>query len=199
MQDDSIDTGQIIANVLIPEEVNGLPDKQILTIEWPFELLRQSEERVVLSRGGEELPISMFNLELLGTNAAANAVDFRVVSADDTVWAGFRLVIGGDEGFRVTRSSGSSVTVRVGSLANTMEQWLSNYPPLVRFVDLSELDGNLLIRPQHPEDRVFPVDRFEILGLDRRKCGDGIDLEGWAGAPKFNSVARGKKFHRWWV
>ena len=107
LQDNSIDTAQIIANVLIPEEVTGLPDKQILSVEWPFELLRQAEERVVLSRGGEELPISMFNLDLVATDPAANAIDFRVVSADETVWADFRLTIGGDEGFRVARSSGS--------------------------------------------------------------------------------------------
>jgi hypothetical protein len=39
---------------------------------------------------------------------------------------------------------------------------LSNYPPLVRFVDLSELDGNLLIRPQHTEELMFPPERFEV-------------------------------------
>jgi superfamily II DNA or RNA helicase len=172
LQDNSIDTAQIIANVLIPEEVTELPDKQILSVEWPFELLRQAEERVVLSRTGEELPISMFNLELVATDSAANAIDFRLVCADGTVWADFRLTIGGDEGFRVARSSGSVVRVRVGALENTMEQWLSNYPPLVRFVDLSELDGNLLIRPQHAEDRVFPVERFETwdwTGVDVAK------------------------------
>jgi superfamily II DNA or RNA helicase len=172
LQDNSIDTAQIIANVLIPEEVTELPDKQILSVEWPFELLRQAEERVVLSRTGEELPISMFNLELVATDSAAKAIDFRLVCADGTVWADFRLTIGGDEGFRVARSSGSVVRVRVGALENTMEQWLSNYPPLVRFVDLSELDGNLLIRPQHAEDRVFPVERFETwdwTGVDVAK------------------------------
>jgi len=161
LQDNSIDTAQIIANVLIPEEVTELPDKQILSMDWPFELVRQAEERVVLSRSSEELPISMFNLELVATDSAANAIDFRLVSADEKVWAEFRMTIGGDEGFRVACSSSSPVRVRVGALENTMEQWLSNYPPLVRFVDLSELEGNLLIHPQHAEDRVFPVERFE--------------------------------------
>ncbi len=54
IRDDSIDTSKIIENILIPEEVEKLPDKQPLSIEWPAEMLRQSEERVTLTRGDEE-------------------------------------------------------------------------------------------------------------------------------------------------
>lgn len=162
LQDDSINTAQIIANVLIPEEITSLPDKNILSMEWPFELLRQSEERVTLACNGEELPMSLFNLELLDSDVTGSTVDFRVVSADETVWGEFRLTIGGDEGFRITQSSGACVNIRVGNLQNTVEGWLSSYPPMIRFVDLSELDGNLLIRPQHAQERVFPLERFEV-------------------------------------
>ena len=162
LQDDSINTAQIIANVLIPEEITSLPDKNILSMEWPFELLRQSEERVTLARNGEELPISLFNIELQDSDVTGSTVDFRVVSADETVWGEFRLTIGGDEGFRITQSSGAPVNIRVGSLQNTVEGWLSSYPPMIRFVDLSELDGNLLIRPQHAQELAFPPERFEV-------------------------------------
>lgn len=162
LQDDSIKTAQIIANVLIPEEISSLPDKNILSMEWPFEFLRQSEERVTLARNGEELPISLFNIELQDSDVIGSTVDFRVVSADETVWGEFRLTIGGDEGFRITQSSGARVNIRVGSLQNTVEGWLSSYPPMIRFVDLSELDGNLLIRPQHAQELVFPPERFEV-------------------------------------
>jgi superfamily II DNA or RNA helicase len=172
LQDDSIQTAEIIANVLIPEEVTSLPDKQILSIEWPFELLRQSEERVTLTRGSEDLPLCMFGLELVGADPVSSCIAFRVVAADGSIWADFSLTVGGAEGFRVQRSSGSHIDLTVGSLKTTVEQWLSSYPPLVRFVDLSELDGNLLIRPQHAEERVFPAERFEIwdwAGVDVTK------------------------------
>lgn len=162
LQDDSINTAQIIANVLIPEEITTLPDKKILSMEWPFELLRQSEERVTLARNGEELPMSLFNIELLGSDVTGSTIDFRVASTDETVWGDFRLTIGGDDGFRVTRSSAAAITIRVGAIENTVEGWLSSYPPMVRFVDLSELDGNLLIRPQHAQELVFPPERFEV-------------------------------------
>src|ERR1017187_6631293 len=85
LQDNSIQTAEIIANVLIPEEVTSLPDKQILSIEWPFELLRQSEERVTLSRGSEDLTLCMFGLELVGADPVSNCIAFRVVAADGSV------------------------------------------------------------------------------------------------------------------
>ena len=172
LQDNSIETAQIIANVLIPEEVTSLPDKQVLSIEWPFELLRQSEERVTLSRGGEDLPLYMFGLELVGADPVSSCIAFRVIAADGSIWAEFTLMVGGAEGFRVQRSSGSHIDMTVGAIKTTMEEWLSSYPPLVRFVDLSELDGNLLIRPQHAEERVFPAERFEVwdwTGVDVTK------------------------------
>ena len=171
LQDASIDTGKIIANVLIPEEVTALPDKTILNVEWPFEILRQSEERVTLKRGAQELPMLMFDLIVGKVDKAANSIDFKVLSSDETVWGEYRLVVGGDSGFRVDRLSETRIDMRVGVLENSMEAWLSGYPPMIRFMDLSELDGNLLIRPQHAEERVFPAERFEVWDWT------GVDVE----------------------
>ncbi len=170
--DGSIETAQIIANVLIPEEVTSLPDKQILGIDWPHELLRQSEERVILRRQDKELPIYMFNLEFVGSDIVASSIAFRVIDADGSVWADYSMTVGGTDGFQFQRTSGVAIELSSGSLKNSLEGWLSSYPPLVRFVDLSELDGNLLIRPQHTEQLVFPQERFEVwdwTGVDVTK------------------------------
>ena len=172
LQDDSIDTTQIIANVLIPEEVTTLPAKPILSIEWPLEILRQAEERVVLSRSGREEPVSMFDIQLVAADSSSSALDFRVLSADENVWGEFRMTIGGTQGFTVVQTSGPEIKLAVGTIETTLPGWLSDYPPLVRFVDLSELDGNLLIRPQQVEKYVFPADRFEVwdwAGVDVTK------------------------------
>lgn len=53
-----------------------------------------------------------------------------------------------------------------------MESFLSNYPPLLRYIDLSELDGNLLIKPQSTQELIFPEQRFEVwdwTGIDLTK------------------------------
>lgn len=172
IKDTTIDTTQIIANVLIPEEVSALPDKVVLGIDWPLEIIRQSEERVVLYKDQFELSISMFDLEIQSVDTGTNSIIVILRSSADQVWGEFRLVVGGDEGFKVTQIAGSEVTIRVGTLRVKLDEYFSNYPPLIRFVDLSELDGNLLIHPQHPQELIFPAERFETwdwTGTDIRK------------------------------
>jgi superfamily II DNA or RNA helicase len=168
--DETIDTRQIIANVLIPEEQERLPEKQVLGLEWPIELLWQSEERVVLTRDELEAPLSMFDIQFVATDADASALDFALFEAGSGNWVSLRLIVGGDEGFKVLRRSDPVVLIRVGSLQMPIEEYLSNYPPMVRFVDLTELDGNLLIRPQEAQDLTIPEERFEVWDWN------GVDL-----------------------
>ncbi len=161
LQDQSIDTTQIIANVLIPEEVDVLPDKPPLSIEWPVEILHQSEERVILSSGNETLPISMFDMKIVRFDVANSQLTFVISTEPDEIWGELILTVGGADGFRVSRSSRTPVSITIGQLSMPIESYLSNYPPMVRFVDLSELDGNLLIRPQNTQEMIFPGERLE--------------------------------------
>jgi len=160
LQDESIDTGQIIDNVLIPEEIETLPDVRILSVEWPVELLTQSEERIGLRWGEDELPLSMFEIKTDSVDGPASKLHFTVSSED--VSAGFSLRVGGTEGFLVERCSGPTIVIHVGRLEKRLEEYLSDYPPLVRFVDLSELEGNLIIRPKDVPQMVYPRERFEV-------------------------------------
>lgn len=179
--DSSIDTTQIISNVLIPEEVDEVPDAEILSIEWPIELLRQSEERIILSAGSLEKSLSTFDILLTDVDRPQNTIGFQIVEAETEEWGIFSLTIGGDDGFKVTQISGSEISLTVGRLNCSLAEYLSDYPPLIRFVDLTELDGNLLIRPQNPQDLVIPEERFnpwEWEGVDQTKESiwkDGVE------------------------
>jgi len=172
LMDNSIDTAQIIANVLIPEEVPALPDSKILSIEWPIELLRQSEERVTLHKGEEEFPISMLDIEVVRADMVTSSIEFCIKASPEASLINLVLKIGGDEGFKVSNPSGISINIRIGNLELPVEEYFSNYPPMVRFIDLSELDGNLLIRPQNKQALVYPDERFEVWdwnGVDMTK------------------------------
>lgn len=172
IKDNTINTTQIIANVLIPEEVETLPDKKILSIEWPLEIIKQSEERVILKKGSVEKSISMFDLQFVQTNLNSNQVEFSINTDPEGIWAHLVLTIGGAEGFRVIQSSGDKIFIRIGTLEIPVEEYLSNYPPLIRFIDISELDGNLLIKPQSTQELVFPEGRLEVwdwTGVDIQK------------------------------
>jgi len=158
--DDTIDTRQIIANVLIPEVIDRLPDEQILGIDWPVELIKQSEEKVTLTQGASSWPLSLTDIRIVASDAVDSRVTFELLTNEGAVGS-FDLRVGGVKGFMVTQVSGDPLSITVGSLNVTIEAYFSDYPPLVRFVDLSELDGNLIIKPQDPTLLSIPAERFE--------------------------------------
>lgn len=160
--DSTIDTKDIIANVLIPKEVTALPDKQVLSVEWPVEILRQMEERVVLGRDHEELPISLFALELVSTDPKASRAQFSIQSAAGDVWADIVMTIDAQHGYQFADSSKTPASIRIGKLTTTLADFLNSYPLLIRFVDLTELDGNILLEPQHSVLESYPADRFDV-------------------------------------
>lgn len=171
--DETIDTRQIIANVLIPEEVNVLPDKEVLGIEWPVELLAQSEERVVLgpnAEGDEGRPLFLAELVYTGTDRPTNRILFDIRTTDEPALASFSLTVGGETGFQVTQLSGRPLYIKAGIRRCLLAEYFMDYPPLVRFVDLCELDSNMLIRPQQPQELTIADNRFEVWDWE------GVDI-----------------------
>ncbi len=171
--DESIDTRHILENVLVPEEVTSLPDLMILGIEWPIEILRQSEERVNISTERAELSIAMFELQLLNQNIEHSYIDFSLKDDTERVWGAFRLTIGGEFGFGVTLLTTSDISIKIGKLNTKLVEYFSSYPPLIRFIDMSELDGNLYVKPRSPLELTFPSDNMEVWDWD----GVNIRLE----------------------
>tara|TARA_R110002049_G_scaffold66689_1_gene173973 strand:+ start:2848 stop:6162 length:3315 start_codon:yes stop_codon:yes gene_type:complete len=179
--DDTIDTSQIIANVLIPEEVTLLPPGPVLMIEWPVELLHQSEDRIILSDGTMEQTFALFDIQYVQSDLTTNALEFELIEAETGSWGVFAIIIGGADGFRVVQKTGANVLIKVGKLKVLLSDYLSDYPPLVRFIDLTELDGNLLIKPQNIQDLTIAPERFEAWswkGVDITKEStwkDGVE------------------------
>ncbi len=161
--DTTIDPSKLIDHVLIPTEIASLPDTELLAIDWPVDLMRRVEELVVLSASGIERTMTTFELALGEMDRSINAIDFGLQEAATGLWAAFRFSLGGPQGFQVTQTSGKEVQIRLGKIApQPLAKLFSDYPPLFRFVDLSELDANLHITPQSPYDLVIPDSVFDV-------------------------------------
>ncbi len=158
--DESIDTNEIIDNVMIPEEVADLPDSEVLSLEWPLELLNKPEERVAIRTAASETPLAFVELVFDELRRAENAVAFHIEGPGGQ--ADFELRIGVPTGFEVHQVGGPQANIAFGRTDRPLADYLSDYPPLVRFVDLSELDGHLLVRPKDISELTFPAERFEV-------------------------------------
>ncbi|MEQ1735614.1 MAG: DEAD/DEAH box helicase family protein, partial [Rhodoglobus sp.] len=139
LQDESISTQGIISNVLVPKEATSFPTAAILCIEWPDELLRQDENRVPLRWAGNEAMLWAFDLVLEDAGRTATGFSFTVRSDDATATYAFDLGTSGHFSYR--RVSGAPFEIQVGRKQMPLETYLSDYPLLVRFVDMTDLDG----------------------------------------------------------
>lgn len=169
--DVSIDTSKLIDHVLLPTEVDKLPDVELLSVEWPAEILRQAEERVEFSDGSRSAAQTTFDLVVTNVDRSANAIDFELVEALTGTWATFRFSLLSSD-YTVIQSSGPTVRVTIGKLSNDLAAYFTDYPPLFRFVDLSELDANLHIAPQNPYDLKLDdglFDPWDWKGVDFAK------------------------------
>jgi hypothetical protein len=75
------------------------------------------------------------------------------------VWATFRYSLSTE--YDVTQVDGPTVIVTIGKFKVELAAYFADYPPLFRFVDLSELDANLHIVPQNPYDLKLEDALFE--------------------------------------
>jgi superfamily II DNA or RNA helicase len=161
LQDTTIRTEDIIKNVLIPTAVDKLPDVAVLSLEWPYEMLRFLEEKVVFSDGAREDSQFNFDLVLASIDRTGNSVAFDLVNADESVWGTFELRLGVPGLYTIVQTAGLTVGVTVAKLQQPLAAYFSDYPPLIRFVDLRELDGNHLIGPQDPRTLSISDERFD--------------------------------------
>ena len=114
----------------------------------------------------------MFSIEFVSADIATNSIELKLLHAIEGEWGTVELTVGGADGFAVTRKSAEELPIRVGNLELPIEEYFSNYPPLIRFIDLTELDGNLLITPRDIQALSIPADRFEAwdwTGVDITK------------------------------
>jgi len=167
--DDTISTDNIIENVLIPEDIDQLPPANVLCVEWPYELLKRPEERILLINGEDEIPLSMFDISPLDIDLGTNTITFKICSED--LETDLALSLDSEKGYRISRQAGTAFTIKIGKKSQPLERFFQDYPPLIQFVDMTELDGNLLIKPKNPQDLVFPEARFEAWNWD------GIDIQ----------------------
>lgn len=166
INDDSIDTEKIIENVLIPKPIGELPEKTVLCIDWPVELLQKQESRITLVSSFGEFPFSQYGIKLKSYDRAKNQILFDVIH--DSHSGTYSLALNGDTGselnppsFVVNHITGTNFKIDFGNSSLSLQNWFSDYPPEILFVDGDELRGCDLIELKDWES--IPLPQANIL------------------------------------
>lgn len=171
LNDAAITTDDIIENVLLPKEITAFPDDDVLCIDWPDKLREFSDERVRLVVGDSKFVLADFSLGVGDVSQGRSTLEFSISHEDFVL--GFKHVLGGEAGFRVEQVSGERAFLLKGSQRLALDEWLTDYPLDVVFVDASELvEGCALVELKRSRQAVFPSSQIEVwdwTGIDIRK------------------------------
>ena len=88
------------------------------------------------------MPISMFSITAEESERSPDRLCFTV--STEGLKETFALELGDPNGFGVRHIDGALLLLKIGGIAMGLSAYPSEYPPLVKFVDMLELDGDLV-------------------------------------------------------
>ena len=174
--DPSIDVSHVLEGALVPIIIDARPKVVPYKIDWPIDLELRSEEAI-----GIELPlntISIFVLDIgLLTYDEVSPLSFYVGNSDFR--EEFELVIKKNRFyFRKTKNLNANIYLGKNKRMSLVE-FFNQYPPTIKFIDQSTLEGNLLVTIKSSMARFNRqnIIRWNWAGTNIRKESQGDTKE----------------------
>lgn len=163
--DDSINTENIIGNVLVPRNQETLPDKQPWFIDWPAKILSKPESTFGFIINGDEVPFREWDLELMDYHTLENRVRFRVRHESNADFVSeFDLKIDPTipPGHRIEMTGGLPMQIKVSRTLQNLASYFQEYVPTITFIDQSTLEGCQLVEP-NDDFGDFPIESLQRI------------------------------------
>jgi len=137
-----IDTHKIFEGALIPEIIAERPSSVPYGIEWPIDMELINDSRTYFIQGPNEYPIYMVDIKLCNHDETG---PIRFSVGNESFVEEYELQIT-DKGakFAVVKSKG--LVLKKGKYEYNMVDFFDEFPPRIKFVDQSMLEGNYFVR-----------------------------------------------------
>ncbi|MBV1929624.1 MAG: DEAD/DEAH box helicase family protein [Gammaproteobacteria bacterium] len=165
--DDTIDTNAVMKTAMQTEELEGFPEIQPLSVEWPVEILRKNESKITISSAGWEE--SLIHCELLVSEAQDD--DRKRLTIELHTEHGISLIIAtihrkGEMFF----NSQDNLYIKFGEQRTQISEYFNENPPTLFMSDTSVIDGGF---------RYYPNEEYAYL-YDKNNTEDwewsGVDI-----------------------
>lgn len=170
-----INVSTILEGALVPHIIDHRPNVTPYKIDWPIDLEIRNDDKI-----GFKLPLSSYPIY---------NVDIKLITNDDT--SPIRFYIGNEnfreefelvfnkENFTFKKIKNANAEVYLGSEKLSTTQFFNEYPPTIKFVDQSTLEGNLFITLKNSE---VHFDKSKVIvwnwnQVDIHKESQGISKE----------------------
>jgi len=176
LQNEEINTSKIFEGALVPEIINERPLSVPYGIEWPIDLDLINDSSILISRSPNDYSIYELDIKLT-TYSETGPIRFSV--GNNSVSEEYELHIS-DGRFEFKTIKANGLVLKRRKREYKLTEFFDEFPPRIKFVDQSMLEGNLLVRmtstpPAFNLDRISTWDwstvdiRKESQGMQRNK------------------------------
>lgn len=157
--DTSIDTNQVLKTAMQIEELEEYPNIHPLSVEWPVELLRKNEMRVVISSASWDE--SLINCEL--TVAKEQVADNKKLNIElRTNNISSLITISISQKGEVAFNSMDNLSITIGKDQISITKFFNEHPPTIFLADTSVIEGGLRYFPGEDYAYVYDRDHIEV-------------------------------------
>ncbi|HBI73847.1 MAG TPA: restriction endonuclease subunit R [Lachnospiraceae bacterium] len=172
LQNEEINTSKIFEGALVPEIINERPSSVPYGIEWPIDLDLINDSSILISRGPNDYSIYELDIKLT-TNSENGPIRFSV--GNNIVSEEYELYISNEEcEFKTIKANGLMLKRRKREYK--LAEFFDEFPPRIKFVDQSMLEGNLLVRMTStpPAFNLDRISTWDWSTVDIRKESQGM-------------------------
>jgi len=175
--DESIDPDAVLAGTLKPDAVGSVPNKVVIAVEWPTEILTRPEHATnFLTLGVTEEPLTNVDIGVCPRSDDAPIV-VRVFCERWERLFQLGLFCSNDTfDFKFKQVGGPPLNIRRGQTVEPLADFFTEYPPAIWFADGSSLEGCEYVELPASTLQPFPIEKLTILdwtGVDITKESQG--------------------------
>ncbi|WP_421809452.1 DEAD/DEAH box helicase [Flagellimonas sp.] len=169
---DQLSTESVLKGVVIAKEIEELPKTKCFAVAWPEDFY--SAESITIIEN-ENTTFDLLDAELTIKKQTDSELIFSLRLSSFINDYSFKIQKKGD--YQIKRVSGKKVSLKIKSSTKDFEDYLNNNPPLLFFVDGSQLDGGNFAQIheneiQYDHDKII-TDKFE--GVNIKKESEKLD------------------------
>ena len=128
-----------------------------------MEILSKNEDKITISSNGRIAKKHEIELVISTIDSDKNEITVNLVTEKHQPLWQCKMTIKGEEGFEIEVLN-NNATIQIGMKEYDLKEYFSDYPPLIRFIDLSELDGNILLKSD--DSGVIKVSKERLIPWD---------------------------------
>lgn len=175
LQNEEIDASKILEGALVPEIINERPSSIPYGIEWPIDMDLINDSSFLITRETNDYPIYTMDIKLSNYSESG---PIRFTVGNNVVSEEYELHIANRKyEFKAIKSAG--LMIKKSKREYRMTEFFNEFPPRIKFVDQSMLEGNLLVKITTTPP-TFDTNRIQVWnwnGTDIHKESQGINRD----------------------